>query len=98
MTQDNGRQALGEIMAAVEHALGGAAPVAVATVVDAGELGIEVGAKMLVADFYKIPPLASLLVIVGLLGVAVVASLLHAARQPKTNNAAATASSRATTH
>ena len=48
MTQDNGRQALGEIMAAVEHALGGAAPVAVATVVDAGELGIEVGAKMLV--------------------------------------------------
>ena len=48
MTQDIGRQALGEIMAAVEHALGGAAPVAVATGVDAGELGIEVGAKMLV--------------------------------------------------
>jgi tellurite resistance protein TerC len=59
---------------------------------------VFVGAKMLLADFYKIPTLASLLVIVGLLGVAVVASLLHAARQPKTNNAAATASSRGTTH
>ena len=39
-----------------------------------------VGAKMLVAGFYKIPTLTSLLVIVGLLTVAVVASLLHAAR------------------
>ena len=44
---------------------------------------------MLVADYYKIPTLASLLVIVGLLAVAVVASLLHAARQPNETNAAA---------
>ncbi|MSU58469.1 MAG: TerC family protein [Pedosphaera sp.] len=43
---------------------------------------VFVGGKMLLAGFYKIPTLASLLVIVGLLGVAVAASLLHAARQP----------------
>ena len=42
-----------------------------------------VGAKMLLADFYKIPTLTSLLVIIGLLAVAVVASLLHARRPPK---------------
>jgi tellurite resistance protein TerC len=42
---------------------------------------VFVGAKMLLAGFYKIPTLTSLLVIVGLLGVAVAASLLHAARQ-----------------
>ena len=41
---------------------------------------VFVGGKMLLAGFYKIPTLASLLVIVGLL-VAVVASLFHAARQ-----------------
>ena len=37
---------------------------------------VFVGAKMLVAGFYKIPTLTSLLVIVGLLTVAVAASLL----------------------
>ena len=41
---------------------------------------VFVGGKMLLAGFYKIPTLASLLVIVGLL-VAVVASPFHAARQ-----------------
>ena len=41
---------------------------------------VFVGGKMLLAGFYKIPTLASLLVIVGLLAVAVVASLLHARR------------------
>jgi tellurite resistance protein TerC len=45
---------------------------------------VFVGAKMLLAGFYKIPTLASLLVIVGLLAVAVVASLLHAARRTTT--------------
>ena len=44
---------------------------------------VFVGAKMLLADFYKIPTLTSLLVIIGLLAVAVVASLLHARRPPK---------------
>lgn len=44
---------------------------------------VFVGAKMLLAGFYKIPTLASLLVIVGLLAVAVAASLLHAARRPR---------------
>ena len=61
---------------------------------------VFVGAKMLLADFYKIPTLASLLVIVGLLGVAVVASLLHAARRPKETQTIAVAdtnSSHATT-
>ncbi|MST94532.1 MAG: TerC family protein [Pedosphaera sp.] len=42
---------------------------------------VFVGGKMLLAGFYKIPTLASLLVIIGLLAVAVVASLLHAARR-----------------
>ena len=42
-----------------------------------------VGAKMLVAGFYKIPTLTSLLVIVGLLAAAVVASLIHAKRRPR---------------
>ena len=42
---------------------------------------VFVGGKMLLAGFYKIPTLASLLVIVGLLAVAVVASLLHARRR-----------------
>jgi tellurite resistance protein TerC len=42
---------------------------------------VFVGGKMLLTGFYKIPMLASLLVIVGLLAVAVVASLLHAARR-----------------
>lgn len=41
---------------------------------------IFVGAKMLLAGFYKIPTLASLLVIVALLSVAVAASLIHAGR------------------
>jgi len=44
---------------------------------------VFVGGKMLLADFYKIPTLTSLLVIVGLLGAAVVASLVSAARQRK---------------
>ncbi|SRR6266571_659467 len=39
---------------------------------------VFVGAKMLLVPFYKIPTLASLLVIVGLLAVAVAASLLYA--------------------
>ena len=47
-----------------------------------------VGAKMLVAGFYKIPTLTSLLVIVGLLAAAVVASLLHAARRNRQTSAA----------
>ena len=38
---------------------------------------VFVGAKMLLAGFYKIPTLGSLLVIVGLLAVAVVMSLLR---------------------
>jgi len=41
---------------------------------------VFVGAKMVLAGFYKIPTLASLLVIVGLLAGAVMASLLHTAR------------------
>ena len=44
---------------------------------------VFVGGKMLVAGFYKIPTLASLLVIIGLLAAAVAASLLHARRRPK---------------
>ena len=44
---------------------------------------VFVGGKMLLAGFYKIPTLTSLLVIVGLLTVAVVASLIHAKRRPK---------------
>ncbi len=40
---------------------------------------VFVGAKMLLAGFYKIPTLASLLIIVGLLAVAVVASLFYVA-------------------
>ena len=44
---------------------------------------VFVGGKMLLAGFYKIPTLTSLLVIVGLLAVAVVASLIHAKRRPK---------------
>lgn len=43
---------------------------------------VFVGAKMLLAGFYKIPTVASLLIIVGLLAVAVVASLLHVVRKP----------------
>lgn len=43
---------------------------------------VFVGGKMLLAGFYKIPTLVSLLVIVGLLGTAVVASLVHAVRRP----------------
>jgi tellurite resistance protein TerC len=61
---------------------------------------VFVGAKMLLAGFYKIPTLTSLLVIVGMLTVAVAASLLHAARQSKATKGAATAaanSSHATT-
>ena len=42
---------------------------------------VFVGAKMLLAGFYKIPTLTSLLVIVGLLAVAVTASLLRKPRQ-----------------
>lgn len=42
---------------------------------------VFVGAKMLLAGFYKIPTLVSLLVIVGLLALAVAASLLHSARR-----------------
>ena len=41
---------------------------------------VFVGTKMLVSGFYKIPTLTSLVVIIGLLAVAVVASLIHAAR------------------
>ena len=41
---------------------------------------VFVGGKMLLAGFYKIPTLTSLLVIVALLAAAVVASLLHARR------------------
>lgn len=41
---------------------------------------VFVGVKMLVADFYKIPVGISLLVIAGLLGVAIVASLVRARR------------------
>jgi hypothetical protein len=37
---------------------------------------VFVGTKMLIIDIYKIPALASLAVIVGILGIAVVASLL----------------------
>ena len=48
MTSDDRQQALRAIMAEVERSLSGAAAVAVATVVDAGALGIEVGAKLLV--------------------------------------------------
>ena len=46
---------------------------------------VFVGGKMLLAGFYKIPTLTSLLVIIGLLAVAVVASVLHAARRQKTS-------------
>ena len=42
---------------------------------------VFVGGKMLLAGFYKIPTLTSLLVIIGLLALAVVASLLHVRRQ-----------------
>ena len=49
---------------------------------------VFVGGKMLLAGFYKIPTLTSLLVIVGLLAVAVVASLLHAARRNRQTSAA----------
>ena len=52
---------------------------------------VFVGAKMLLAGFYKIPTLASLLVIIGLLAVSVVASLLHASRRSKETNAASAA-------
>jgi len=48
-----------------------------------GLAAVLVGAKMLLVGFYKIPTLASLLVIVGLLAVSVVASLLQAARPPE---------------
>ena len=48
---------------------------------------VFVGGKMLLAGFYKIPTLTSLLVIVGLLAVAVVASLLHVARRSETTAA-----------
>ena len=51
---------------------------------------VFVGAKMLLAGFYKIPTLASLLVIVGLLAVAVVASLIHAARRAPPTEASTT--------
>ena len=44
---------------------------------------VFVGAKMVLNGFYKIPTLASLLVIVGLLTVAVMASLLHTARRKR---------------
>jgi tellurite resistance protein TerC len=43
---------------------------------------VFVGGKMLLAGFYKIPTLTSLLVVIGLLVVAVAASLIHNARQP----------------
>jgi len=60
---------------------------------------VFVGGKMLLAGFYKIPTLASLLVIVGLLAAAVVASLFHASRhlkQTAATSAAANKSSDAT--
>jgi len=44
---------------------------------------VFVGGKMLLADFWKIPTLASLLVIVSLLTVAVVVSILHPAPNDK---------------
>jgi len=40
---------------------------------------VFVGGKMLLAGFWKVPTLASLLAIVGLLTVAVVVSILHPA-------------------
>lgn len=49
---------------------------------------VFVGTKMLLADFYKIPTLTSLLAIVGLLVVAVVASLLIPTRRPQQTKAA----------
>ena len=42
---------------------------------------VFVGVKMSIADFVKIPPLISLVVILTMLGVAVVCSLRHAAKQ-----------------
>ena len=51
---------------------------------------VFVGGKMLLAGYYKIPTLASLLVIIGLLAVAVVASLLHAARRTEPAEASKT--------
>lgn len=42
---------------------------------------VFVGTKMLVADFYKVPPLASLFVIIVILGVAIGGSLLWTYRQ-----------------
>lgn len=42
---------------------------------------VFVGAKMLIADIFKLPALTSLIVIVGLLGLAVVASLLFPAKK-----------------
>ncbi len=44
---------------------------------------VFVGAKMLLADLWKIPTMVSLLVIAGVLAVAVVASLLHPAAAPQ---------------
>jgi len=48
-----------------------------------GAVLVFVGAKMVLAGFYKIPTLASLLLIVGLLAMAVMASLLHTARRKR---------------
>ncbi len=58
---------------------------------------VFVGAKMLLAGVYKIPTLASLLVIIGLLAVAVAASLLHAARGSKETKATDAAADSAAT-
>lgn len=49
---------------------------------------VFVGGKMLLAGFWKIPTLASLLVIVSLLTVAVVASLLHTSRRARSEKPA----------
>jgi len=43
---------------------------------------VFVGSKMLLVDVYKVPPLASLAVIITILTVAVTASLMRARRQP----------------
>jgi tellurite resistance protein TerC len=44
---------------------------------------IFVGVKMLIESWYKIPPWASLLVVIGLLAVSIIASLVAARRDPQ---------------
>ncbi len=42
---------------------------------------VFVGAKMLLVDFVKVPTVLSLLAVIGLLGISIIASLLHARRR-----------------